>query len=243
MAKYIDADKLKAEIEKRLKNIRDYMRGTGMRYKGPKYFKAQGKESAYDALLNVLDSLQQEQPEQPTRGYDEAYLNDCIAKAKKSWEGVDVDKYMDMVRGKEPVIEELVEEVKRYYSDNYSYITGDQPTLSIVTNIARHFAQWGAEHSGDKKRLVMVRKERIEDHINELNDKYLGGVYSSYDMAKAYAEGNIDGQKWQKEQIMKEAADGEVVKDINNKLAVTAKINLDGFKFGDKVKLIVIKED
>ena len=32
-------------------------------YKGPKYFRAQGKESAYDALFSVITSLQQEQPE------------------------------------------------------------------------------------------------------------------------------------------------------------------------------------
>lgn len=60
--KYIDADSLRAELEKRLKNVRDYMNGAGMKYKGPKYFKAQGKESAYDALLNIIDSLQPEQP-------------------------------------------------------------------------------------------------------------------------------------------------------------------------------------
>lgn len=39
------------------------MNGAGMKYKGPKYYKAQGKGSAYDALLSVIDSLQQEQPE------------------------------------------------------------------------------------------------------------------------------------------------------------------------------------
>lgn len=60
MAKYIDADRLRKELDKRLKNVRDYMNGAGMTYKGPKYFKAQGKESAYDALLNIIDSLQQE---------------------------------------------------------------------------------------------------------------------------------------------------------------------------------------
>lgn len=59
--KYIDADRLRAELEKRLKNTRDYMNGAGMTFKGPKYYKAQGKESVYDAILNVLDSLQQEQ--------------------------------------------------------------------------------------------------------------------------------------------------------------------------------------
>lgn len=52
------------------------------------------------------------------------------------------------------------------------------------------------------------------------------------------------GAKWQKEQMMKEAVEGEVVKDINNKLAVTAKnVNLDGFKFGEKVRIIIVKED
>lgn len=41
---------------------------------------------------------------------------------------------------------DLEEEVKRYYSDNFAYISSDQPTLSILTNIARHFAEWGAGH-------------------------------------------------------------------------------------------------
>ncbi len=47
-----------------------------------------------------------------------------------------------------------------------------------------------------------------------------------------------------KEQMLKEAVEGEVVKDINNKLAVTAKnVNLDGFKFGDKVRVIVLPKE
>lgn len=33
--------------------------------------------------------------------------------------------------------------------------------------------------------------KRIEDDIQVLNETYIGGVYSSYDMAKAY----VDGQK------------------------------------------------
>ena len=44
--------------------------------------------------------------------------------------------------------------------------------------------------------------------------------------------------------MMKEAVEGEVVKDINNKLAVTAKnVNLDKFKFGERVKIIIVKEE
>ena len=62
MSKYIDSEKLIAEIEKRLKNIHDYINGAGMKYKGPKFYKARGKESVYDALLSIIYSLQQEQP-------------------------------------------------------------------------------------------------------------------------------------------------------------------------------------
>ena len=41
---------------------------------------------------------------QETKKYDEDYLNALIAKAKKSWEGVDVDSFMSDLRDveKEP---------------------------------------------------------------------------------------------------------------------------------------------
>jgi len=77
--KYIDAERLKAEIEK---NTPDRLQILVYR----------------DIILSLIDSLQQEQP---TKGYDESYLNKCIAKASKTWENVDVDKYMDEVRGRE----------------------------------------------------------------------------------------------------------------------------------------------
>ena len=93
--KYIDADKLRAEIERRLKNIRDYMTGTGMKYKGPKYYKAQGKESAYDALLNILDSL----PDEP--------VNEDLEEA--------VDNYIENVRYFPDDEREIVMELAKYF--------------------------------------------------------------------------------------------------------------------------------
>ena len=36
--------------------------------------------------------------EKETKKYDEDYLNGLIAKAKKSWEGVDVDSFMSDLR-------------------------------------------------------------------------------------------------------------------------------------------------
>lgn len=87
--KYIDAEKLIAAIEKRLKNIRDYINGTGMKYKGPKFYKARGKESAYDELLSIIYFLQQEQPEADLEKEIDACWQDWLSPSnQKEVEGV-----------------------------------------------------------------------------------------------------------------------------------------------------------
>ena len=45
--------------------------------------------------------------------YDEDYLNELIAKAKKSWEGVDVDCYMKNLRDNSPDKEDTEELQKK----------------------------------------------------------------------------------------------------------------------------------
>jgi len=87
--------------------------------------------------------------------------------------------------------ENLEEEVKRYYSDNFTYISSDQPTLSILTNVARHFAEW------------------------------------------------------QKEQMMKDAVEGEIVQDMKGLYHVksVAFVSDNSYNFGDKVRIIIVKED
>lgn len=83
--KYIPVDKLLAEIDRQEIG-----------------YNIDGKHTAeYDTCRKIIDIINSLQQEQPTRGYDEAYLNECIAKARKTWKGVDVDKYMDKVRGRE----------------------------------------------------------------------------------------------------------------------------------------------
>ena len=44
-----------------------------------------------------------------TEKYDEDYLNGLIAKAKKSWEGVDVDSFMKNLRDDSPDKEDAEE--------------------------------------------------------------------------------------------------------------------------------------
>lgn len=102
MNTYIPADKLIAEIERLLaranrRTDKEHLsHNSEMEKFGEDYWNGYG-DLAY-SLLGFITSLQQEQP---TRGYDEAYLNECIAKARKTWKGVDVDKYMDEMRGRE----------------------------------------------------------------------------------------------------------------------------------------------
>ena len=107
--KYIDADLLKSK----LKDVATECK-TGNYYLDNSE-QAVGYENALIDFEEIIDSLQQEQPE------------------------------MD-----------LEEEVKRYYSDNFAYISSDQPTLSILTNIARHFAEWGAEHLRDSTKMIDI---------------------------------------------------------------------------------------
>ena len=94
MNKYIDADKLIAEIRRRIK-LNQMMLEKNSR---PSDY-GRVEEGRY--ILRFIERIQQEQQERPTKGYDEAYLNECIVKARKTWKGVDVDKHMDEVRGRE----------------------------------------------------------------------------------------------------------------------------------------------
>ena len=62
------------------------------------------------------------------RNYDETYLDGLIAKAKKSWEGVDVDCYMKNLRDDsfdKEVAKEVAEEVSpciiNQIKNNYEY--------------------------------------------------------------------------------------------------------------------------
>lgn len=209
MGKYIDADRLKEEVEKKY-NSNDTVSDRW----------DLGYDTACEQILDIIDSLQQEQPDFPTTDeeierflathpkvevpqkyktpdwlfkkqeqsapYDEAYLNEKIAKATKSWEGVDVDKFMDEVRGREPEVD-LDEEINRTCHNGSVADTSDLDHNSYE-NIARHFA------------------------------------------------------KWQKEQMMSEAVEGEAHPDD---CEIWVNLVGYGYKFneGDKVRIIIVKEN
>lgn len=149
------------------------------------------KNEAYNELLSFLSTLESGKPINPEDAMKELDEKIALVKQRGTWDGVDVDKYMDEVRGREPENpmnqEGLEEEINRLWESFADEMEGPHNLFDIYARLARHFANW------------------------------------------------------QKEQMMKDAVEGEVVKDINNKLSVTAKnVNLDKFKFGEKVRVIVI---
>lgn len=102
MSKYIDADQIRAEIERRLKRENEILwnakkRGT---YPSPS---CEYNLLTLTSLLAFLDTL----PEQPMEG--------------------------------------LEEEISRTYHDGSVADTDDMDHIAYE-NIARHFAEWGAEH-------------------------------------------------------------------------------------------------
>jgi len=68
-------------------------------------------------------------------------------------------------------------------------------------------------------------------------DSQLVSIYDCHRIARHFAQ-------WQKEQMMKDAVEGEVVKTIDGSLRVSSYIfKREGFEFGDKVKVIIVKEE
>lgn len=208
--KYIDADRLKAEIEKIYKSeIQPWLSGVS------------ATSAIYDYVLPLINSLQQEQPDFPPINPDDAMkkLDEKIALVKErgTWKGVDVDKFMDEVRGREPVCEELEKELDEFLKD---HVFGKLINRNAGLALARHFAEWQSKQ--DKETI-----ELAEDHaylagaVNE-REKIMKEAVCYIAQADITATGNI------------------VIPFI--RIGYTA-LSRYGIKVGDKVRIIIVKED
>lgn len=105
-----------------------------------------GYFTGIDAISNFIDSLPDENnPEPYNPVYDEDYLNEKIAKATKSWEGVDVDKMLADCRGYEEKPSEELKDAAVRWEPKY----GIQVSELIIHDIRDAFiagAEWQAEH-------------------------------------------------------------------------------------------------
>lgn len=145
MAHYINAEQLKAELDKRYTEYRAKMKTDDFTY-------YEGMADALDLFEQYIDSLS----EQPVEGLDvtdfckpiDPGIAQCVA-----------DHWWEMI-GEESTnkksVEGLEEEIETYFKGWYmdetdqGYILhtpDDHAGLMSVKQVARHFAEWGAEHA------------------------------------------------------------------------------------------------
>lgn len=169
------------------------------------------------------DQPVEETPEPYTGIYDEAYLQEKIAKATKSWEGVDVDKMLAECRGYEqPVIKKsnaLFDKcvkncdpaVMKEVSDNVDKMLGRQPVEDL--------------------------EEAAEKY---LDDNLISGVYSDFTKVTFIA-----GVKWDRAKMMEKAVKGRYMKADGKVYVESWPLDIDpnSVKAGDEVRLLVIPEE
>jgi hypothetical protein len=164
---------IKKEIERRIDWQKQFTDALDSQVSASAYHKKYELEN----LLSFIDSLEDE----PKKVYDPDYLQSCIDKAKKSWEGVDVHKYMDEVRGREKseIPTNLEEEIDRLWEGFAEEMEGPHNLFDVYRRCARHFAEW-------QKKQDQETIELAEDHAM------------------------MAGRMQMKEEMMKEAVDGIV---------------------------------
>ena len=196
-------DKIKAEVE-RLENY----------YTSVEWY--------VEELLSFLDSLESEKPINPNDAMKVLDEKIALVKQRGTWDGIDVDKYMDEVRGREPEKpmnqDELEKAVVDYFEGYWPGMeTAEQCNTDLrftppaIMRLARHFAQWGAEHTPLPEDTVLFNK----------------------------------GVEEGKRLMMEEAVEGEVMTNgfYPYEPRIVAPYPNCPYDFGDKVRVIVCKKE
>ena len=135
-AVYIREDLIKAEIERLMDEYKPVVGGTD---------ELTGAHIVLAKLLSFLSTTENKSARQRLAEWSKTQ------EGRESYEKV-AEEMRREISEKQTNLDELVKEAQRYYSDNFAYITSDQPTLSILTNIARHFYNLGLNARKEDKK-------------------------------------------------------------------------------------------
>jgi hypothetical protein len=253
----------------------------------------------YKSLLAFIDSLPDENnPEPYNPVYDEDYLNEKIAKATKSWEGVDVDAMLADCRGYEEKPSEdlnkliqkwdridintvLKVKVKatgkvidgfydgrghfdhfidhdvfdRYSIDEVELMPDEEPSKGLdVTDFCKPIdpgiAQCIADHwwemLGDKEPDKSL--EKAAENIyktpfgTRAEDFQAGAEWQEKQDLRWAGEIHKNGYNLCKEQMLKDAVEGEVENSCFGIVYLRKNLMNEGYSTGDKVKILILKD-
>lgn len=200
-----------------------------------------GKSVALGSLLSFLSDLEKE--EKPINQDDAMKELDekiALVKQRGTWDGVDVDKYMDEVRGRDP--EKPME--LDFERELYKHF-GQVKDFTLGMRIGQHFYELGCRRTAEKYDEIEYKRQRAdvcegleEEAVSYCFDNGLNlSPMVATDIARHFAEwqkekdnevadkalttsiklqegwyarGIADGEKSMKEKMMKEAVEGEV---------------------------------
>ncbi len=165
-----------------------------------------------------------------------------------------IDWIYDKIKGssEKPIIQDGLE---KEYED---YVVKDLCFSKLVNRnaglvIARYFAKWGAEHLADARKtspidLEEAAEEYMQGEIDSGHDCLEIETNEPLYYPEAMKHAFIAGAKWQNEQMIKESIPCKVFWHDGPLLDYTQEqqdnaLERIGADVGDKVKIIIIKED
>lgn len=196
-------------------------------------------EQRIEAIGMAIKALQEEPV---SEDYRERYKNITRSDAFKSaYENKSLGEVMS-VEGEEPVSEEFektfISMVDATHENNGSYSLHEY--AQRLYNIAKE----------ELKEPVSDDLEEACEQLAENARKHKAETSSPFFSQTDYKQGVMDGTKWQKQQMMKDAIEAEIINWASMFTSIKvieperAEVMIkEKFDIGDKVKLIIVKED
>ena len=103
------------------------------------------------------------------------------------------------------------------------------------------------EEIEEPEKATGIEEKKLPDNLDEAAEEHAGLNFDRQMEYKSFWN-DVDtfkaGAEWQKAKMMEEAVEGKVAERIQGKLYARCQIpNTMGVEFGDKVRVIIIKED
>lgn len=119
----------------------------------------------------------------------------------------------------------------------------------MIEDVARHFAEWGYLRAAEKYDEIEYNRQRAEEEIPLPEDTVLfnkgveeGRRLAEEELSDLLTIAHLQGADQMKEQMLKGAVKWTVTTNLANRPVIYLD-ELHGFKYGDKVRIIILKEE
>ena len=133
--------------------------------------------------LDILSTLESEKPINLDDAMKELDEKIALVKERGTWDGVDVDKYMDAVRGREPEKPMNQEKFSKEFDEYFLPKNREQKGMwgfAKIYDLAEHFAEWGYLRAAEKYNAIEYKRQLAEEN----DEVVINGHKVSYDKDK-----------------------------------------------------------